>query len=67
MPWLVFFCIFEPVGTGIAVVQGGFLAFGAFVLSWFLIAALVIACIVTFWFTLAYFALEVAKKIEAGY
>ncbi|KAJ3015650.1 hypothetical protein HKX48_004439 [Thoreauomyces humboldtii] len=51
-------------GTGVAMFQGGFLAFGAFWLAWWLLAALVIAAIVTFWFTLAYFAFQVAKRLE---
>ena len=32
-----------------AVVQGGFVMVGAFVLSWFILAALVLACIAAFW------------------
>ncbi|KAJ3086871.1 hypothetical protein HK102_012310 [Quaeritorhiza haematococci] len=51
-------------GTGVTLVQGGIMAFGGFILFWFLAGALVLASIVTFWFTAAYFAFQVAKKIE---
>ena len=43
----------------IGLAQGGFLAFGGFVLFWFLAGAVAVACILTFWFTLSYFALQV--------
>ncbi|KAI9104830.1 hypothetical protein DFS34DRAFT_645527 [Phlyctochytrium arcticum] len=51
-------------GTAVTFVQGGFLAFGGFVLFWFLAGALILASILTFWFTLAYFAYQVAKRLE---
>ncbi|KAI8589298.1 hypothetical protein BDZ88DRAFT_418379 [Geranomyces variabilis] len=51
-------------GTGVAMVQGGFLAFGGFILFWFLAGAFILAAIATFWFTLAYFAYQVAKRLE---
>ncbi|KAI8912357.1 hypothetical protein DFJ77DRAFT_468084 [Powellomyces hirtus] len=56
--------ILGVAGTGVAMVQGGFLAFGGFVLFWFLAGAFILAAIATFWFTLAYFAYQVAKRIE---
>ncbi|KAJ3408498.1 hypothetical protein HDV05_004957 [Chytridiales sp. JEL 0842] len=51
-------------GTGVAFVQGGFLVFAGFVLFWFLAGSFIITSIATFWFTVAYFAFQVAKKIE---
>ncbi|KAJ3309018.1 hypothetical protein HDU76_003749 [Blyttiomyces sp. JEL0837] len=51
-------------GTGVAVVQGGFLAFGGFILFFFLAGAFIVTSIATFWFTAAYFAFQVAKSIE---
>ncbi|KND02001.1 uncharacterized protein SPPG_02507 [Spizellomyces punctatus DAOM BR117] len=51
-------------GTAVTFVQGGFLAFGGFILFWFLAGAFVLASILTFWFTLAYFAFQVAKRLE---
>ncbi|KAI8822367.1 uncharacterized protein EV422DRAFT_396002 [Fimicolochytrium jonesii] len=53
-------------GTGVAMVQGGFLAFGGFVLFWFLAGALIFSAIATFWFTLAYFAFQIAKRLEGS-
>ncbi|KAI8817664.1 uncharacterized protein EV422DRAFT_540464 [Fimicolochytrium jonesii] len=53
-------------GTGVALVQGGFLAFGGFVLFWFLLGALIFAAISAFWFTVAYFAYQVAKRLEGS-
>ncbi|KAJ3105472.1 hypothetical protein HDU97_008088 [Phlyctochytrium planicorne] len=51
-------------GTGVALVQGGFMVFGGFVLFWFLAGAFIFTSIATFWFTAAYFAFQVAKAIE---
>jgi hypothetical protein len=45
--------------TFFAITQGSFMAFGAFVLFWFLLAALVAASIGSFWFTTGYFAFQV--------
>ena len=56
---LVAAVLFTIAGTIIAITQGSFLAFGAFVLFWFLVGALILASIVTFWFTSGYFALQV--------
>jgi hypothetical protein len=51
--------ILTIAATIIGITQGGFLAFGAFVLFWFLMGALLLASILTFWFTVSYFALQV--------
>ncbi|KAI8817195.1 uncharacterized protein EV422DRAFT_542825 [Fimicolochytrium jonesii] len=53
-------------GTGVAMVQGGFLAFGGFFLFWWLAGALIFASIAAFWFTLAYFAFQLAKRFEGS-
>lgn len=51
--------ILTIAATVIGIVQGGFLAFGAFVLFWFLLGALAIASIAAFWFTVSYFSFQV--------
>ncbi|KAI8805272.1 hypothetical protein BJ742DRAFT_820733 [Cladochytrium replicatum] len=51
-------------GTGVALVQGGFLAFSGFVLFWFLAGAFILACIATFWLSAIYFAFQVGKRLE---
>ena len=51
-------------GTTVTLIETGFLAFGAFVLSWFLLAAFVLSAIFTFWFSVVYFSYSVLKKIE---
>ncbi|KAJ3186209.1 hypothetical protein HDU85_007649 [Gaertneriomyces sp. JEL0708] len=56
--------VFGVAGTGAALVQGGVLAFGGFFLFWFLAGAFILACIAAFWFSLAYFAYQIAKRIE---
>ncbi|KAI8899287.1 hypothetical protein BC833DRAFT_586287 [Globomyces pollinis-pini] len=52
-------------GTGIAIVQGTLLAFGAFFLFWWLLAALFFAGVATFWFSASFFGLQVVKKLAA--
>jgi hypothetical protein len=51
--------ILTIAATVIGIVQGGFLAFGAFVLFWFLLGALAVASIAAFWFTVSYFSFQV--------
>ncbi|RKO83189.1 hypothetical protein BDK51DRAFT_25878 [Blyttiomyces helicus] len=57
--------IVSIAGTWVAFVQGGFLLFGAFFLFWWLLGAFIVACISSFWFTMAYLAFQVGKRIEA--
>ncbi|KAJ3272818.1 hypothetical protein HDV01_005246 [Terramyces sp. JEL0728] len=52
-------------GTGIVLVQGTLLAFGAFFLFWWLLGALFFAGLATFWFSAGYFGLKTAKKLAA--
>ncbi|TPX41971.1 hypothetical protein SeMB42_g03117 [Synchytrium endobioticum] len=47
--------------TGLALVQGGFVLFGAFWLFWFLLGSVAVALITTFWFTLAYTGYKVVQ------
>ena len=54
--------LFTIAATIIGVTQGGFLAFGAFILFWFLVGALIVASIATFVFTGSYFALQVCTR-----
>jgi hypothetical protein len=37
-------------GTIVAFVQGGFVVFGLFVLSWFLLAAFIVSVVASFWY-----------------
>ncbi len=58
--------ILTIAATIVGIVQGGFLAFGAFVLFWFLIGALALASIATFWFTVSYFSFQVCMVATCG-
>ena len=44
------------------ITQGGFLALGAFSIFWFLMAGFLLASVVTFWFTIGYFVLQVRNS-----
>ncbi|KAJ3311264.1 hypothetical protein HDV04_004173 [Boothiomyces sp. JEL0838] len=57
--------ILGVAGTGVVVVQGTLLAFGAFFLFWWLLGALFFAGLATFWFSAGYFGLKTAKKLAA--
>lgn len=56
--------VLAVASTGAAMVQAGFMAFGAFAVSWFLLGAFILASVLTFWFTLAWVAFQLAKKLE---
>ncbi|KAI8805466.1 hypothetical protein BJ742DRAFT_407857 [Cladochytrium replicatum] len=51
-------------GTGVALVQGGILAFCGFILFWFLVGAFILACIASFWLCAIWLALQIGKRVE---
>lgn len=57
--------VFATAGTGIALVQGSIMAFGGFILSFWLVGALIFAGLATSWFVAGYFGIKAAKKLAA--